>query len=189
MYITDDTSNRVRGIRPVLPDFGDMDVLLPSADGGELYVFDKSGRHLQTVNALTGALRYQFGYDADGYLIAVTDGSGNITAIERAGATPTAIVAPGGQRTTLSIDSNGWLSKVADPTGATYTMSYTPDGLLTQFADPLANIHRFTYDALGRLIKDEDPAGGTISLTRSEASNGYTVTTTSALGRMPRLSE
>ena len=94
----------------------------------------------------------------------MTDGDGNVTTIERAGATPTAIVAPGGQRTTLSVNGDGWLSSVTNPAGEAHTMSYSADGLLQQFIDPLANIHTFTYDALGRLIKDEDPVGGSITL-------------------------
>lgn len=62
-------------------------------------------------------------------------------------------------------------------------MSYSADGLMQRFIDPLANIHSFTYDALGRLIKAENPAGGSTTLSRTQQSNGYTVTTTSALGR------
>jgi RHS repeat-associated protein len=52
------------------------------------------------------------------------------------------------------------------------------------FIDPRGNTHRFTYDAIGRLIKDEDPVGGFTSLARARQSNGYTVTTTSALGQI-----
>ncbi len=182
IYMTDETNNRVRVIRPVLPNVADGLVLLPAEDGSELYLFDKNGRHMETRDALTGAPRYVFGYDGSGYLAMVTDGVGNVTTIERTGALPTAIVAPGGQRTTLNHNDDGWLSKVTDPAGATHTMSYTVDGLLTQFADPVANVHKFGYDALGRLIRDDDPAGGSVTLTRLAGANGYTVTTTSALG-------
>jgi hypothetical protein len=36
---------------------------IASADGGSLYVFDRSGRHLRTVDALTKAVALKFGYD------------------------------------------------------------------------------------------------------------------------------
>jgi RHS repeat-associated protein len=184
IYMTDNFSNRIRVIRPVLPNVADGLVLLPAEDGSELYLFDSSGRHVETRDSLTGAPRFLFGYDGSGYLVTVTDGAGNVTTIERTGALPTAIVAPGGQRTTLDHNNDGWLSKVTDPAGATHTMSYTLDGLLTQITDPVANVHKFSYDALGRLIRDEDPAGGSVVLTRLAGANGYTVTTTSALGHV-----
>ena len=48
-------------------------------------MFDPKGRHLRTLNALTGADSLQFGYNAHGRLIKVTDGDGNVTTIERDG--------------------------------------------------------------------------------------------------------
>jgi RHS repeat-associated protein len=182
LYIADQQNLRIRRVASPLPGAGLTDIPIPSEDGSELYVFNSNGRHLKTLDTLTGALRYQFNYDADGYLTSITDGDGNVTSIERTGETPTAIVAPGGQRTTLSVNSDGWLSSVTNPAGETHTMGYSTEGLLQQFIDPLANIHTFTYEVLGRLIKDEDPVGGSITLARTEDSNSYTVTTTSALG-------
>jgi RHS repeat-associated protein len=183
LYIADWLNLRIRRVRSALPDSSASDILLASEDSRELYIFDGGGRHLKTLDALTGALRYQFGYDANGYMTSITDGSGNVTTIERTGATATAIVAPGGQRTELVVNSSGWLASATSPAGEAYAMSYSADGLLQSFTDPLANLHNFTYDALGRLIKDEDPVGGSRSLVRTEQSNGYIVTTTSALGR------
>lgn len=183
IFIADTNNNRIRRVSPALQGFTLSDMLLPSEDGSEVYVFNASGRHLKTLDSLTGALRVQFGYDSLGYLISIIDGSGNVTTIERVGATPTAIVAPGGQRTVLIVNSDGWLQSSTNPANEAHTMSYSANGLLHTFTDPRGNIHRFTYDILGRLVKDEDPAGGSTTLSRMEQSNGYTVTTTSALGR------
>jgi RHS repeat-associated protein len=181
VYLSDQL--RVRALRPVLPASVVSDLLLPSEDGREVYVFTSSGRHLRTLDALTGSARYQFGYNAAGYLTSVTDDSGNVTTIERTGATATAIVAAGGQRTTLASDPNGWLQSATNPAGEAHTMTYSADGLLQTFTDPRNKVHRFTYDALGRLTKDEDPAGGSTTLVRTELPNGYIVAATSALGR------
>ncbi len=101
-------------------------------DGQQLYRFDFHGRHLRTLNALTGAPLYEFGYDGQGRLVTVTDGDGNVTTVERnARGEPTAIVAPFGQRTALTLDANGYFAGIANPAGETSRFTYTPDGLLT----------------------------------------------------------
>ncbi|MEO8135168.1 MAG: RHS repeat-associated core domain-containing protein, partial [Betaproteobacteria bacterium] len=184
LYIAATGNHRIRRVGPALPGFSFSDILLPSEDGREVHAFNSSGRHLTTLDALTGTPRYQFGHDSSGYLTSITDGSGNVTTIERTSATPTAIVAPGGQRTTLNVSAGGWLLGATNPASEAHTMGYSADGLLQTFTDPRGNIHGFTYDALGRLITDANPAGGSITLSRTEQSNGYTVTTTSALGRV-----
>ncbi len=183
LYIADIGHHRIRRVASALPGFSASDVLLSSEDGSEAYAFNASGRHLKTLDALNGAVRYQFAYDSLGYLTSITDRGGNVTKVERTGTTPTAIVAPGGQRTALAISTDGWLAGAANPAAEAHAMSYSADGLLQRLVDPLTHVHSFTYDALGRLIKDEDPAGGSTSLARTEQNNGYTVTTTSGLGR------
>jgi YD repeat-containing protein len=56
--------------------------------GSEIFYFSTagsaSGRHLRTRDALTGAIRYTFGYDADGRLVTIRDVSGLTTTIDRA---------------------------------------------------------------------------------------------------------
>ena len=183
LYIWGSNSRRVRRVAPILPGIQAGDFVLSSEDGREIYVFNNNGRHLKTLDALTSALRYQFTYSTEGYLTSITDGSGNITTVERTGALATAIVAPGGQRTTLNVSADGWLLSATNPASEAHAMSYSADGLLQTFTGPRSDIHTFSYDALGRLIKDANPVGGSTTLARTQQSNGYTVTTTSALGR------
>jgi RHS repeat-associated protein len=183
IYITDAGHHRIRRVAPALPGLSASDLLVPSDDGSQAYVFSGEGRHLRTLHALTGATLLSFTYDANGYPIAITDGDGNVTTIERNGPLPTAIVAPFGQRTTLTTTPNGWLASVTDPASQSRSMQYSATGLLQRLVDPRGNAYRFTYDSVGRLIKDEDPAGGSTSLARTEQPNGFTVTTTTALGR------
>ena len=171
-------------LQPALPTSLANDIVLASEDGSEVYVFDSNGRHLRTLDALTGGLRRQFTYSAEGYLVSITDGYGNVTSIARSGSVPTAIDAPGGQRTALGVNGEGMMQSISNPAGETYFMAYSTGGLLQTFTDPRGNVHRFTYDARGRLVLDQDPAGGSISLARTEQPNGYTVTSTSALGRV-----
>jgi len=184
LYIADTSNNRVRRVRPALPGIGLEDLLIPSEDGGEVYLFDPSGRHLKTLSALTGTALYRFDYDAGGRLASVTDADGNATTIERdALGNPAAIVAPFGQRTALGLDAQGHLASVANPAGETHRMEYTADGLLTRFVDPAGNASTPAYDGVGRLAADTDAAGGVQTLARAETAQGYEVRRATPLGR------
>jgi len=159
--------------------------LVTSQDGSEVYTFDgATGHHLQTLRPMTGAVKYQFGYDAAGNLITVTDGSGNITTIQRDGSEhATAILSPFLQTTTLVVDSNGFLSDVIDPATHTSRFNNTSTGLITGRTDANGDAYNYLYDTFGRLITDSDPAGGSTLLTRTDSNSGYSVTTATALGR------
>jgi len=158
--------------------------LLTSKDGGEVYVFSSTGQHLQTLKPLTGALKYQFTYDAAGNLSTITDGSGNVTTIQRDSSEhPTAIVSPFGQTSSLSLDSNGFLSQVMDPAGNTVRFTNTSTGLMTARSDSNGNVYNYSYDNTGKLTLDSDPAGGSTTLSRTDSNSGYSVTTTTAVGR------
>jgi len=161
--------------------------LFTSEDGSEVYVFTApSAQHLQTLRPLTGALKYQFGYDSAGKLVTVTDATGNVTTIQRnPSEQPTAIVSAYGQTTTLTVDRNGFLSQVIDPLGKSIALTHTSQGLLISRTDQNGNIFTYTYDAQGRLTKDADSLGGYTALTRIPATSGFGWTTneTTSLGR------
>jgi len=160
---------------------------IASQDGSEVYVFNSSGIHQQTLKPLTGALEYQFGYDAAGNLVTITDANANVTTIQRnANETPTAIVSPYNQTTqltTASDGSNNYLSQITDPAGNSYNLTFMPGGLLSTLTDPRGNQYTFQYDSYGRLTKDSDPAGGFTTLTRTNQASGYVVAKETALGR------
>jgi len=131
-YVSNNQNHMISHVSPVLPGFNASEIAIPSEDGTELYRFDSKGRHLTTLNALTGATLLSFAYDSQGRLNRITDGDGLMTQIERdALGNPATIVAPFGQRTTLGLDSNGYLAKVTNPAGESHEMTYSADGLLT----------------------------------------------------------
>jgi YD repeat-containing protein len=112
------------------------------------------------------------------------EGNGNVTRIERnAAGTPTAIVAPFGQRTALAVDGNGNLSGITNPAGGVVQAGYAAGGLLNSFTDLLGKVSTMTYDTEGRLTMDSNTAGGSTTLVRTEAGGTQTVTVTTAEGR------
>ena len=64
------------------------DIVVAARDGRELYVFDSRGKHRSTVDAITQAEIYHFGYDlVTGELTRITDA--NAAASPRSPAAPT----------------------------------------------------------------------------------------------------
>ena len=174
--------NKFRRTRSVFPPMRKSGTVVPSAGGSVAYVF-VDGRHVRTVDTLTGVTLLTLAYDDGGRLITITDADSNVTTIQRDGAgNPTAVVAPGGQRTTLTVTA-GKLTHIANPAGEAYDCTYHPTGLLATLTDRRRDVHRFTYDPDGLLIKDEDPVGGFIALVRSGRGPNYTVSRSSAEGR------
>ncbi len=139
LYVADVGHGSVRRIAPAFDGISDSEILITSEDGQELYVFDGVGRHLETLDAATGALIYRFVYDAAWRLKEVHDGSGAVTRVERKAGRPVALIAPGGERTTLETGADSRLSRVALPTGQSTAMEYDAGGLLTSFKDAPAH--------------------------------------------------
>lgn len=180
----DEAESRIRRISLSLPGFTAADISIASTDGAELYQFNSRGRHLRTVNTLTGATLFTFSYDAANRLTRVTDGDNNVTTIERdAAGNATAIVGPFGQRTTLELDVSGYLSRITDPAHQSFQFTYTANGLLTRETDPRNNTYVYTYDAQGRLVRDDDPATGFKTLARAGHRPDFNVLLNTALNR------
>src|SRR5262249_21220009 len=132
-----DSDSLLYHVGPALPGFDGGEILIADSDASQLFVFDANGRHLRTLNALTGATLFEFAYDAGGRLnqvIEKTGGTDNVTTIEHdAAGNPTAIVGPFGQRTTLTVDANGYLSAISNPAGEVFHMTSDAGGLLTSY--------------------------------------------------------
>ncbi|MCU7907003.1 MAG: hypothetical protein KZQ76_14420 [Candidatus Thiodiazotropha sp. (ex Epidulcina cf. delphinae)] len=186
-YIIDSGNERIRAIGLAMEGYTGEGHLVPAADGEALYEFDDLGRHLRTVSTMTGADAYTFDYDPNGFVKQVTDGYGNVTAIERTtDSTLTALVSPDDHRTAVELDNNGYLSRLINPNNESYQFEYTHDGLLTAMIDPKDNRSTMGYDDRGRLVRDENPAGGAYHLTRTELGEGYRVELASSSGRTTR---
>ncbi|MEA2489723.1 MAG: hypothetical protein QOH21_1515, partial [Acidobacteriota bacterium] len=184
LYFAEERRAMVRRIQSAMPQFDPSETRIASADGAEIYVF-RGSRHLRTVAARDGALRYEFHYDAGGLVVEVVDEHGLITKIERdSDGNAVAIVAPGGQRTTLSVNADGYLARIVSPASATHELTYDDGGLLQTMKVPRGGTYRFTYDAVGRLLKDTDPSGGFKALSRTGPENNVVSTMTTAGGQV-----
>jgi RHS repeat-associated protein len=187
VYVADTDNHRIRRIGIGLAEStfspSGPDILIPSEDGEEVYVFSPVGRHRRTVHALTGADRYVFP-DPAGPLSAVIDGDGKVTQIVRdAQGTLVKIIAPFGQETLLAEDPDGYLSTVENPAGESTQLSYTSGGRLEELRDARSQTWTFAYEPDGRLGLDDDPAGGSKALTRTPMVDGYSVLVETAEGR------
>lgn len=150
-----------------------------NGSGTERYLFNPvTGRHIETKNALTGGTITRFEYDDQGRLIKLIDRNNNEVRVERdTNGVPIAIVAPGGQRTVLTVEQ-GQLTKIANPAGEAYAMQYDGKGLLKEYIDPNLHVRKYGYDTSGYLISSENPLQGLSTLTRDSLSNGYKVSYT-----------
>lgn len=205
LYLADSTSNKVRrvGLSDAVRQTSG-DILIPSSDASEVYVFNASGQHQRTRDALTGAAIYEFDYDGDERLKSVTDRSGNIIEVNMpafsehpSSGTGTIVHERGGQVTSFSLGDSGsdlgYLTTIGNPANEVTTFGYVGGGLLASMTDPLLNTYLFDYDndGLGRLTEDADPEGLDAdppaiykTLARiNESAREYTVAMTTALGR------
>jgi len=132
-----------------------------SEDASEVYAFD-GGRHLQTINPVTGVQTHRFRYNGLGLLTSIEDVNGLMTRIERdAAGKPLAFVAPFGQRTSLTISPDGYLASVSNAASETHEFTYhNADGLLATLTNPRGKVTTYSYNPAGRIELDADAAGG-----------------------------
>jgi RHS repeat-associated protein len=152
-----------------------------SSDGTKKFIFDGSGRHLQTLDAVWNVVLLHFQYDEAGRLASITDQSGDVTRIERNG--EVRISSAAGVQARLTLTDDGYLSTITNPAGHVARCRYAAGGLLSELVDPEGNAYRFSYDEAGRLTRREEPAGGSTSYASRRGEGSLSVAVLTALGR------
>ena len=95
-------------------------------------------------------------------------------------------VAPGGQRTALTVDGDGWLESATNPAGEAFRFTYA-NGLIKSFRKPKGGTTRFDYDPR-RLIAHHGADGEERTLSRDAIEGGTRVTVTTGGGKQTRYS-
>ncbi len=185
----DPLADRIRRIAPSFPGLQGTETAIASENGSQVFVFDRTGRHLRTEDALTRRRLFHFVYDSSGYLSSIADRDNLVTRIERdTTSSHLSVVGPFGHRTELALDTQGHVATVTNPAGEVQYFNYTNGGLMTSRLDPRQHLHTYEYDPIGLLVRDQDPAGGFISLSRTNIGNGndFEVRRTTAEGNHAR---
>ncbi|XP_049727568.1 teneurin-1 isoform X3 [Elephas maximus indicus] len=178
LYVADLGNVRIRTISRNQPHLNDVNLYeIASPADQELYQFTVNGTHLHTLNLITRDYVYNFTYNAEGDLGAITSSNGNSVHIRRdAGGMPLWLVVPGGQVYWLTISSNGVLKRVSaqgynlalmtypgntgllatksNENGWTTVYEYDPEGHLTNATFPTGEVSSFHSD-LEKLTKVE----------------------------------
>lgn len=159
------------------------EVPVPSADGREVYIFNKDGRHLRTVSTDFGQTVKEFEYDVFGRLSAIVElGANSITFDYDDNARVLRVIASSGQVTTLQSDIFNNVTKVTNPAGEDWELNYYDGSLLREIRDPARNVYAYTYDTRGRLTSETAPMSGGVNITRTDADIGHSVTATTPDG-------
>ena len=186
LYLTAPT--QVFRVAPAMPSLSLTDVVLPSVDGQQLFVFSGEGRHRATRDAFTGIEQLRFEYDGP-WLVGIRDAFDAKTTLKRdQDGALLAIVGPDGQGNEVALDDAGRLTELTDPIGRVTHLGYDDAGLLSELTDRRGGVHRFGYDASGRLTSDEGPTGFLQTLERASTASGFTVSLQTPLGRTRRYS-
>ena len=155
--------------------------------GNEIYFFDENGNHLQTKDALTGAIKWSMSYKEDGRLESIEDAFGNKTTLNYE-EEKVSLTSPFGQTTTLHLNSEGLLSSVTNPNNEAHTLTYDSNGYLTHFTKPEGQTSIVEYDQDGYVIKDEGAGGDFLEFSRifevdADGFGTQSVTMSTALGK------
>lgn len=156
-------------------------LLVMRADGSGLLEFDTRGRHLRTLDPLSGAVLRSFSWDADG-LRSVNDRAGRLlTVVRSADGSVVDLVSRRGLHLSLKI-ADGRLQTAFGPDGSATWIETDGDGRVTALTDPDGR-RSFEYGD-GRVRRVTYADGAVVSIVRKIAADGtVTVTATTDGGR------
>lgn len=147
---------------------------------GEILEFNKAhiGRHLRTLDADTGVIKYIFNYDQNGFLISVMDRFGRNTQITRdINGRMQTIIAPKGQVTSFELNSNNLVTKIIHPDLNSHELVYYQNSdLLENFKKPSGASKVIEYSPIGWLTKVEGSGGNAWEFDYYRGTNGSLVT-------------
>jgi RHS repeat-associated protein len=181
---------------------GDLEKITDAAGGLTQFAYDANHRVL-SVTLPNDVVLLQNAYDAQGRVIAQTNGRGFTTNLSYDSPAPgqTTIIDPRGNKTIHTYDSLHRIARITDPMGGsvsftydasnnrnsitnqngkTTNMSYDSFGNVVGISDALANSSAFSYDTANNLLSATNPKGNSTSF--SYDANGNAARIQDALG-------
>ncbi len=167
--------DRDRPVEVVVDGDGDPSVIRYGYDGddrnpstvtdgeGGVTRLDWDGNLLLRATDPTG-VRLEYGYDAAGDVVSITNALGGRARLERdAIGRVVAAISPAGHRTTYRYDERGALAERTDPDGGTWRMEYTAAGRLAATVDPYGARTQISHSETGSGTVTTDPLGRSIT--------------------------
>lgn len=161
---------------------GAQALAVPSAEATEIYVFDEQGRHVQTIDGMTGFALLKFQWSDTGLLSIRETGDHTTRVLRDDKGVPTSIISARGYRTRLGV-KDGWLAVVATPSDHISRITTSPQGLVTEFQNATNARTSLRYDSHGKLTAIEGPTGSSLTLKGSDSANDFSTTVTTGGGR------
>jgi RHS repeat-associated protein len=180
----DEPPHLFRASSPTGAEFGADEYLVPSDDGQVAFRFNSVGRHLETVDVMTGKPLLKFKYDGKNRLELVTDLDGLETQIARDDqGLATKITGPHGQVNELGYDADAKLTSVSADAGKgakrTRTFGYDAlSGLLNAADSGEGNEFDYEFDPLGRVMNVTGPMGFAETYTGTSAAGAQSASVT-----------
>ncbi|MFN3698373.1 MAG: RHS repeat domain-containing protein [Pseudobdellovibrio sp.] len=139
--------------------YGAVDLLISKLNSKEIFIFDQTGKHLETKSAIFNKTIYKFNYQANNYLQSIDnqfnqkmifqyDGSKNINKI----------IAFNGVETLINSDSSK-INSTTDSLNQIFEMTYDDKLLLKTFKSITGVLTTFTYASNGDIEKEEKNNG------------------------------
>lgn len=180
LYVADSLDQRIRVVRPALPDSVVGEVVVAEPDGSLIYRFDERGRHIATESGLTGETLFTFTYVGTSGVLSTIQSAHSDLSLEVSrdgGGVPLSLKSVYGEESSLGVEADGYLHTFQGPDGefhAEYWDGAGEDGLLYQFWSDATGVTEFEYDTVGRLTRDHSGAGLDQRLVRLDCGAGLT---------------
>ena len=123
----------------------------------EAYVFDNDGKHLRTVDYLSGVELETLHYDENDNLIGFEDRFERELQINRNDDLVMSIVTPEGHVTEFTYNADKQMTSALYEDGTGYHFTYSADGLMTSMTDPSGETSTYEYNDKGERIGATDP--------------------------------
>ncbi|MCP1727353.1 RHS repeat-associated protein [Natronospira proteinivora] len=157
-------------LRSNVPSADEGVLMVPDPDGREIYEFDTRGRHLSTLDGLTGEQTTAFEYDDDGRLIRVNRHRADDIVIDWLTDTD-GVIRVGSVAHPFQLDEEGHITRLENTAEGDWDFSYSPGGLILA-ADRNDQLHYSrSYDSEGLLLETSDAREGGWSLENPIASD------------------